>query len=726
MDINARTVLRGAAAPALALAGALVALATQFAITQDVGVPYLAWGFLPAVALFAGGAFVIARQGVTDASATAAFALPRRWELALVAGVIGLAIFFRFFRFMEFPPGLWYDEGVNGVDAIAIMEHGNHLTVWRETNFGHSTLFFYLLIVSYKLFGYTVFAMRLVPALAGVGAVIAFYFLARWLLGPIPALVSTSLLAVSRFAVTFSRVSWEVSLQPLLEILAVYFFVRALETKSKLFFFLAGGSLAAGMYTYLAFRFVPVILLFFLVYIGVSDRQLLLRNVSGIIICAVSFLVVVTPLAQYALQHQDQFLARTRDINVFKEIDKVGGYEPLRHNINATLKMMNVRGDLNGRHNLPNAPMLDDVSAALLVLGLAVCAWSIRNWRKGAMAGWLALALVPGALTISIENPSAIRAVGAIPPLYLIPGLGVGFIYRTLSPTRAGRAVFALCALALVGSSAALNYHDFFDKQYHNQAVYDAFGPIPTLAAQLAAHESGHKHVYVSRGLSDVYVSRRLSVHPALAVLTRGKKVDIYTPARNIVLPRSDRDYLLILAPWDLDVVPMLGRLYPELETQDDVDEWGRLQFTKVTVPAADVAALHVLPLSIFPGAAASGTPASSTQSEPGRTWSAEDLSAGPITAAWEGYLWVGTAPGTVAYRLNSPGPVAIEVDGKQLASGAGEVIGRQQLAFGEHSVRIIAGAAQPGEMIARISIDGRDLNARDVLYRTSMGHSGF
>src|SRR5438105_2896569 len=187
---------------------------------------------------------------------------------------------------------------------------------------------------------------------------------------------------------------------------------RASGTKRRLYFFLAGGALAAGIYTYLGFRFVPVVLLFFLVYIAVSQRELVLRNVGGMGIYALSFVVVVTPLAQYALQNQDQFLARTRDINVFKEIDKTDSYAPLRHNIRTTLEMMNVHGDSNGRHNLQDAAMLDDVSAALLVLGLAVCAWSIRNWRKGAMAGWLALALVPGALTISIENPSAIRAVG--------------------------------------------------------------------------------------------------------------------------------------------------------------------------------------------------------------------------------------------------------------------------------------------------------------------------
>ncbi len=720
INADAPVFVRAAAAPALALAGVTVALATQLAIRRDAGIPSPGWGFVLAALLFASAAFVIARQGVTDADAASAFVLPRNWELALVAGVIGLALFFRFFRFMEFPPGLWYDEAVNGTDAFSMIDR-DHLTVWRESNFGHSTLFFYLLIISYKLFGYTVFAMRLVPALAGMAAVIAFYFLARWLLGPIPALVATALLAVSRFAVTFSRISWEASLQPLFEILAVYFLVRALEARRGLYFFLAGGSLAAGIYTYLAFRFVPVVLLFFLLYVGLSQRQLLVRNLRGLVIYAVSFVIVVAPLAQYAVQNQDRFLARTRDINVFKEIDKVGSYEPLRHNIRAALKMMNVRGDLNGRHNLPNAPMLDDVSAALLVLGLAVCAWSIRNWRKGAMAGWLALALVPGALTISIENPSAIRAVGAIPPLYLIPGLAVGFMYRTLSPTSAGRIVFALCALGLVGGSAALNYHAFFDEQYHDKAVYDAFGPMPTQVAQLAVRESGQKHVYVSREFNG---------HPAFIVLTRGKKVDFYTPAWNIVFPRSDKDYLLVLDPRQLGMVATLRRLYPNLQTQDDVDEWGRLQFTKVTVPAADVEAVHRIQLTVSFAPNGGPVPSGATETTrdvASRTWTEGDLARGTVTAVWEGNLWVGTAPGNVAFRLNSPGPISIKLDGKQLGSGSGEVdIPQTPLAFGEHKVRIIAGATRPGDTAVRISIDGRVSDAADTLYATSLGDRGF
>ncbi len=464
---------RPAAPAAFAVAGVVVALVSQFAIVAGVEAAIAALGFVPAVLLFGCAALALHRRRV-EATTVTPFEVSRRWEIAALVAIIALAAFFRFFRFTEFPPGLWYDEAVNGADAMWIIDHG-HLTVWRSSNFGHSTLYFYLLIASFKTFGFTVFAFRLVPALAGMAAVVAFYALARWLLGAVPALVATALLAVSRYAVTFSRISWEASLQPLLEIMAVFFLVRALETKSRFYFFMAGGSLAAGIYTYLGFRFVPVVMLFFLLYIAATQWRLLRDNVPGLVIYAVSFAIVIAPLGQFAIRHQDLFLERTREINVFNQIDREGSWAPLRHNVAATVKMMNVAGDKNGRHNLPGAPMLDGISAALLVLGAAASVWSIRNWRWGSVFGWLVLAVVPGALTISNENPSAIRDIGAIPPLFLLTGLAVAVLYQSMSVTRAGTMLFGVAALAMVGASAAVNYHEFFDEQAHSQAVYDAF-----------------------------------------------------------------------------------------------------------------------------------------------------------------------------------------------------------------------------------------------------------
>ncbi|MBF6600475.1 MAG: glycosyltransferase family 39 protein [Dehalococcoidia bacterium] len=721
---RARRIARQQAAPILAVLGVLVALAAQFGITVGSPAPHPAWGFVPAVVLFAAAAFALAHPASqaqatpTAPSRAAPPALSLRWELVLLAGVVGVALFFRFFRFSHFPPGLWYDEGVIGADALSIIDK-DHLTVWRDSNFGRASLYPYLLVLSFKTFGYTVFAFRIVPALAGIATVVAFYFLARWLLGPVPALVATALLAVSRFATTFSRISWDASLVPLFSVLAVYFFVRGMETGRKLFFALAGGSLAAGIYSYPSFRVVPIVMALMLAYVLVTERRLVLRNIPGIVVYGVAFLIVIAPLGQFAYLHQDKFLARTRDVSVFREIDRKDTYEPLRSNIRAAAEMMNVRGDGNGRHNLPKAPMLDEITGALFVLGLAVAVWSLRNWRRGSMAVWFVLSLVPGVLTISIENPSAIRTVGAIPPGYLLVGLAVAFLYRTLTPTRAGAALFAVGAVALVGSSAAINFQQLFGRQAESQAVYDAFIPVFTDVGQLAARQAAQ---------DDVYVTAEFAAQPAFRVLARGKATRVYTPTTQIVLPRSRRDAFLIIDQRDFGIIPTLARLYPGLQRRDDVDPYGRTYFTSITIPASDLDAARALPFALYGSSDIAAAPQSTSRALPARAWSAGDLRAGGVaTGVWDGYLWVPSFPGDTRITLASPGPVAIEIDGRRVIEGSGRVVSPPQaLTFGEHRVRLIAGAATAGAMSAQVDIDGVVTDAADSLYATSAGTRGF
>jgi len=697
----------------LAFSGLAVALLTQFLLTDLKGtVSRPAYGFLLAIALYGASALILwSRAKVSDEPSPAvAFELPRKWEIGLVAGVIVLAAFFRFWHFLSFPPGLWYDEAVNATDAFSIMDR-DHLTVWRSSNFGHSTIYFYLLIASFKLFGYTLFAMRMVPALAGMAAVIGFYVLARWLLGPVPAIVATALLAVSRWAVTFSRISWEASLQPIFEIMAVYFLVRGLEKRTNyLYFFLAGGSLAAGIYTYLAFRFVPFVLLFFLLYIAATRWRVLWNNRIGLVVYAVSFLIVIAPLGQFALRNQDLFLARTRDINVFKEIDDRDSYEPLRHNIRSSIEMMNVKGDMNGRHNLPGDPMLDEISAALLVLGFGVSCWSLLSWRKATVAGWYVLALVPGAFTISIENPSAIRGIGAIPPLYLLVGLAVATVYAPLSRSKRGLWLFGATALAVVSAATVINYYDLYHRQANDIRVYEAFTPVFTQVGGIVAAESGE---------NQVIVSRQFSGHQAVTVLARGKPFEHYVVTQHLILPEADRDAYLILDSEQFGMLPVLRTLYPNLRQDDYVDPYDRVFFTRVTIPRSDVAQLHQL--TMRRGAATEQAPLD-------RAWTEQDLAGGPVDAAWEGFFWV-PEPANGAFALLAPGggTAAITLDGEPLPLGASGQTARMDLTVGEHRIAINARIAQPGAVQFEFTDTAAKINpAVDLLYNTSAGDRGF
>jgi 4-amino-4-deoxy-L-arabinose transferase-like glycosyltransferase len=704
--------VRLVAAPLLAAAALALALATQFAYTEGADIPRLWLGFVAAALVFAAAAYVIHVDGKsTQATAQGPLTISPRVEWLLLAAIIGIAIFFRFFRLDSFPPGLWYDEGVNGTDAITIIER-DHLTVWRESNFGHSTIYFYLLIASFKTFGFTVFAMRFVPAVAGLAAVFAFYFLARWLTGVVPALIATALLAVGRWAVTFSRISWEASLMPLLEIMSVFFLVRALETKNRFYYFMAGGSLAAGLYTYLAFRFVPLVMAFFLAYIAITQWKLIRDNLPGLVLYALSFAIVVFPLGQFALQNQDQFLERTRAINVFKEIDEKGSYDPLWSNLEDSLKMMNVRGDHNGRHNLPNAPMLDEITGALLVLGFAAAVWSLRNWRRGTVAGWYVLALLPGAFTITIENPSAIRGVGAIPPLYLLAALALSTMYGAFNRTRAGLYAFGALAILLIGASTAINYYDLFERQAKDQEVYDAFTPDFMLVGQRAA-AAVDDH--------DVYISRDYEGHPAVRTLMYHKKDQRFSPGTELVLPDKGRDVLLLLDPRQLGAVPAFQQLYPNLRQDDYIDRFGRLQFSRINIPVTDLEALHTFPASVSggPGGGAEGLPLD-------HAWTAEDIANGPVTVTWRGFFWSASSPGETEFNLRGQGALKLEIGGQTLDAPTGDLKGTVTLPYGEVPFTLTMTVTSPGRLDGSVVQDRRVSRRLEGFYSRSVGESGF
>jgi 4-amino-4-deoxy-L-arabinose transferase-like glycosyltransferase len=700
--------LREAGPPALALAALLVALATEFAITEDWDIPRPWLGFVPAALLLGGAALLMSRTRTHTEMTAAPIELTQRQEWLLLGGIVVLAAFFRLWHFYDFPQGIWFDEGMNAGDAIGLIER-DHFVLWSDNVDGRATVYLYMLAGAFKVFGYNLFALRIVPVVAGFAAVVAFYFLARMLVGVVPALVATALLAVSRWATTFSRISWEAAVVPLFEIASVYFLLRALETKRRSFFALAGVSLAVGLYTYIAFRMVPVVLLMFLAYIAVLQWRLIARNIAGIAVYAAAFVVVVAPLAWFAINNQDRVLDRTRTVNVFREIDDKQSYEPLKFNIKANIKMMNVAGDRNPRHNIAGAPMLDEVTAALFVLGLAVSVWSLRDWRRGGIAIWYVLMLVPAALTLTLENPSAIRTIGAMPPLYLLVGMAVATTYRAIAPMRNGAAIFGAIALLLVGSSAAINYYDFFERQVKSEAVYDGFEPYYRQVGEAVARQDDDKHIFVSRAFDN---------HPAVKLLSHDKGIQPYVAAQDLIFPDDGRDAFLILDTTQFSMLPNLERLYPNVSSTDYVDPYGRVFFSEVTVPATDIASLHALRF---------WREVNEVDPVPlDHEWTEDDLKDGPFSVSWSGHIWINRFAEEVTFAAEGPGDMILDVDGQRFHGGLSLDATVSGLTYGEHEVELSVLVDRPGRVEMVVRQGDLSLAGTDALYTRSAGDHGF
>src|SRR3981081_2177508 len=82
-------------------------------------------------------------------------------------------------------------------------------------------------------------------------------------------------------------------------------------------------------------------------------------------------------------------------------------------------------GDLNGRHNLPGAPMLDPLTGALVALGLGWLLVRPRDWATLMLLAWSAVAMSGGILTLAFEAPQGVRTFGITPVLAVLGGIGL-------------------------------------------------------------------------------------------------------------------------------------------------------------------------------------------------------------------------------------------------------------------------------------------------------------
>jgi uncharacterized protein (TIGR03663 family) len=122
---------------------------------------------------------------------------PVWWAASIL--IILVAAFLRLYDYGLKP--LHHDEGVNGFFLTRLFREGVYQ--YDPANYHGPTLYYFALLTS-KIFGLNTFAIRLVPALFGIGTVWLVLRLRRHL-GGIAALASAALIAVSPGAVYLSR-----------------------------------------------------------------------------------------------------------------------------------------------------------------------------------------------------------------------------------------------------------------------------------------------------------------------------------------------------------------------------------------------------------------------------------------------------------------------------------------------------------------------------------------
>lgn len=471
--------------------------------------------------------------------------------------VLLLAAFLRLWQLDSFPPGLYHDEAYNGLDALSLVEskmfpqfyegwelyaqeaYGENppeptrWPVFFEGNYGREPLHIYLMAVSIWLFGPTPFAIRLVPALSGVLAVLLTYFATKELLGvglqknedqsPVSSLQSyipllaAFILAVLVPAIHFSRFGLRMMIFVPVEMLTVIFFWHGYNLslvalspalakrryQVRLSFLAAGFFLGLGIYIYAAARLFPLLFVLFVLFWAWRDWPSLRRNLLHVGSMAAVSILTALPILLFFWRYPYFFVFRiayvaNRGLGAVED-------QPLLTwllNVGRVMRGLYWQGETHLRHNLPGRPYLDPIQAILFTLGLIQILRQKLNPRTVFLLFWLFVMLLP--TIMSGDAPHFGRMTGAAGPVAIVAAVGAVWLGEWLmgkgkslivnggrSPKVFRFSLFTFYFLLLTGS-LIFTIRDYFIRYAsHPQLATDFYLPDWELGQFAAAQPEG-------------------------------------------------------------------------------------------------------------------------------------------------------------------------------------------------------------------------------------------
>ncbi|MBR1477565.1 MAG: glycosyltransferase family 39 protein [Lachnospiraceae bacterium] len=204
-------------------------------------------------------------------------------ERHILAVIIFVAEFVRFFMLGRLPGGIAQDEAYAAYNAYGIMTEGMdsfgyrfpvYFMAWGD---GMNVLYSYLVVPFFSLFGISMTVYRLPMAIMGVVTVFFSYLVGRELSGEKFGVFFAFIMAINPWNIVNSRWGLESNLAPALFLITVFFLLKAINKDIK---YLIPAGIFAGLSLY-AYAVVWLVLPLFLVCAAIVFRKKLFPKGIG-------------------------------------------------------------------------------------------------------------------------------------------------------------------------------------------------------------------------------------------------------------------------------------------------------------------------------------------------------------------------------------------------------------------------------------------------------------
>jgi 4-amino-4-deoxy-L-arabinose transferase-like glycosyltransferase len=506
----------------------------------------------------------------------------------LLFAIVALGFFLRFYNIDHTPPGVYPDEAVNGIDAVTANNSGNYAWFYTANN-GREGLFMNMIALCFKLFGISIMSLKLPAILCGTLVVFGTYLLTKELFKKErTALIAGYLVAVSYWAINFSRISFRANMLPLVLVFSFYFLFKGLRTKKWWDFAFGGLVFGIGLHTYIAFRIAPAILIVMLVSFILSRKSFLKIYWKQILVFVAFTIISAAPILYTFYIHPEYLESRSASISVFSP--EVNGGQPAQaflRSFSLSLVKYNFWGDQNWRHNFPPYPILDLVSGIAFLFGLIYSLYRLmhlfvlRVFKKerhekmdiyAFLVSWFFVMLAPEFMTAE-GLPHALRAIGTLPVVFIFSALTIDYLIEyTKKYSWVFRGIFMfllILMLLFVGLFNSLKYHIFWASRVETarsfeNTLIDVSDYLKTLPAQ--------KEKFV--------VAENMQRIPIMLFNQNMPKLEFVYSGQIEYLQPQTKDFIIILTDKNDDVIKYLENKFPNLMLKETKDSFGLSYYT--------------------------------------------------------------------------------------------------------------------------------------------------
>src|SRR3989344_5929921 len=95
-------------------------------------------------------------------------------KVLILAAILALGAFLRFYHITSIPPGLYPDEAMNGSNTLEVLHTGDFAVFYPDNN-GREGLFINIQAIPVWLFGREAWALRIISAIFGTLTILGVY-----------------------------------------------------------------------------------------------------------------------------------------------------------------------------------------------------------------------------------------------------------------------------------------------------------------------------------------------------------------------------------------------------------------------------------------------------------------------------------------------------------------------------------------------------------------------